>query len=61
MLPLTFVNACDYDKVQPSDKVSILGLKDFAPGKPLKCILKHADGTKDELWLNHTFNAQQIE
>ena len=33
LLPLTFVNAADYDKIQPTDKISLLGLKDFAPGK----------------------------
>lgn len=33
MLPLTFANPADYDKITPFDKVSILGLKDLAPGK----------------------------
>lgn len=33
MLPLTFASASDYDKVLPDDKVSLLGLKDLAPGK----------------------------
>lgn len=33
MLPLTFVNPEDYDKIQPSDKVSLLDLKSLAPGK----------------------------
>lgn len=29
--------------------------------QPLKCILTHTDGGKDEILLNHTFNEQQIE
>ena len=33
MLPLTFANPADYDKIQPTDKISLLGLKDLAPGK----------------------------
>lgn len=33
MLPLTFADPSDYDKVQPTDKISLLGLKDLAPGK----------------------------
>lgn len=33
MLPLTFSNPADYDKVQPFDKVSLLGLADLTPGK----------------------------
>jgi len=60
MLPLTFANNADYDKVQPSDRVSLVGLKSLAPGKPLKCVLKHADGKKDEIMLNHSFNDLQI-
>ena len=61
MLPLTFADPMDYDKVRPDDKVSLVGLKEFAPGKPIKCVLKHSDGTKDEFPLEHTFNAGQIE
>ena len=33
LLPLTFSNPSDYDKIRPDDKISIRGLKDFAPGK----------------------------
>lgn len=60
MLPLTFTNPADFDKVMEDDKVSIVGLKAFAPGAPLRMILKHADGTVDEVMLNHTFNQNQI-
>lgn len=61
MLPLTFSNSFDYDKVRPDDKVSLVGLKDFAPNKPIKCVLKHSDGSKDEINLDHSFNSGQIE
>ena len=33
LLPLTFANSADYDKIQPDDKLSLLGLNDLAPGK----------------------------
>lgn len=33
LLPLTFSNPADYDKIQPNDKISLLGLKDLTPGK----------------------------
>ncbi|CAL7933089.1 unnamed protein product [Xylocopa violacea] len=33
LLPLTFANPSDYDKIEPTDKISLLGLKDLAPGK----------------------------
>ena len=94
MLPLTFSDPADYDKVQPFDKVSLLGLADLAPGKvsyvvvvvvaaaaaavvvmcgsvsvnvppsptlqPVKCVLRHEDGSSDELMLQHTMNEAQI-
>jgi len=61
MLPLTFSVPTDYDKVQSTDKIDLVGLKEFAPNKPIKCILHHIDGSKDEIMLNHSFNAGQIE
>jgi hypothetical protein len=33
MLPLTFADKADYDKIRPDDKISITGLTTFAPGK----------------------------
>ncbi|VDK44952.1 unnamed protein product [Anisakis simplex] len=61
MLPLTFANPSDYDKIQPDDKISLIGLSLLSPGKAVKCELKHSNGTTEEIWLNHTFNEQQIE
>lgn len=39
LLPLTFADPADYDKICPDDKISIVGLKTFAPGK-VSIILK---------------------
>jgi aconitate hydratase len=61
MLGLTFADKNDYTKVQEDDNIDILGLTTFAPGVPLTIVLNHADGTKDEIKANHTYNAQQIE
>ncbi|PRD47185.1 aconitate hydratase [Sphingobacterium haloxyli] len=61
MLGLTFDNKDDYDKIQENDTIDILGLTEFAPGKPLTLVLHHADGTQDSILVNHTYNAQQIE
>lgn len=47
LLPLTFANSADYDKIQPNDKISLLGLKDLAPGKVYR---------KDFLNIFTTFN-----
>jgi aconitate hydratase len=47
MLALTFVDPADYDKIQPDDKVDILGLESFSPGKNLTLVVKHKDGSKE--------------
>ncbi|CAG9862641.1 unnamed protein product [Phyllotreta striolata] len=60
ILPLTFADPSDYDKVQPTDKVSLKGLKGLAPGKQVECVLKHADGSVDKIKLNHSLNEPQI-
>jgi aconitate hydratase len=60
MLPLTFTNSADYDKIQEDDKLSIIGLIDLAPGKQVKLVIKHKDSSQDEIQLNHTFNESQI-
>jgi len=61
MLALTFANKEDYDKIQEDDSIDIVGLTEFAPGKPLTVILHHADGGTDAFTVNHTYNEQQIE
>ena len=61
MLALTFVNPADYDLVRQDDLVSITNFETFAPGKTLNIELKHADGTVDNIEVQHSYNAQQIE
>ena len=60
MLALTFANPADYDLIQEDDNIDIVGLDSFAPGLPLTVVLNHADGSKDEIKVNHTYNAGQI-
>ncbi|MEP2025549.1 MAG: aconitate hydratase [Reichenbachiella sp.] len=61
MLGLTFANEADYDKIQEDDTFDFIDLKDFAPGKPLTILAKHADGSEDTIVTNHTYNEGQIE
>jgi aconitate hydratase len=61
MLGLTFANEADYDKIKEDDTFNFIDLKDFAPGKQLTLELAHANGTKETIKLNHTYNAQQID
>ncbi|MBK7446757.1 MAG: aconitate hydratase [Ignavibacteria bacterium] len=59
MLPLTFADPSDYDKIKEDDKIDLL-VQDLSPGKQVKMIVNHSDGTSDEVMLNQTFNEQQI-
>jgi aconitate hydratase len=60
MLALTFANEADYDKIQENDTINFLDLTEFAAGKPLSLEFVHADGSKDVILANHTYNDGQI-
>lgn len=60
MLALTFVNKADYDKIRETDRISVVGLRNFVPGKPLTVILYHKDGTQESFEAEHTYNEIQI-
>ena len=61
MLGLTFANEADYDRIISDDTFNFTDLADFAPGKQLNLEVVHADGSIDNVKLNHTYNAQQID
>jgi len=61
MLGLTFANEADYDKIKEDDTFNFIDLEDFAPNKQLTLEVVHADGSKENLKLNHTYNQAQIE
>jgi len=61
MLALTFDDKADYDKFREDDNIDINGLTTFAPNQKLTLVLHHADGAKDEISVNHSYNEQQIE
>ncbi|GAB5419041.1 MAG: aconitate hydratase [Crocinitomicaceae bacterium] len=61
MLGLTFDNENDYDKIKEDDTFNFTDLNEFAAGKQLTLEVVHADGSKEELKLNHTYNEQQID
>jgi aconitate hydratase len=61
ILALTFANPADYLKIQEGDRLAILGLREFAPGRQLVLIRTGTDGKQEEILLQHTFNAGQIE
>lgn len=61
MLALTFANPADYDKIQEDDSIDIMGLTEFAPGKNLKIVLNHKDGSMETIEAKHSYNEGQIE
>ncbi len=60
ILPLTFADLGDYDKVQQDDRIAIRGLAALAPGKPLKVELTHGGGAVESFPVNHTMTDEQI-
>ncbi|MBG6235497.1 aconitate hydratase [Pedobacter sp. CAN_A7] len=61
MLGLTFCNKEDYDLIREDDVIDIVGLTTFTPDVPLTVVFNHSDGTTDEIKVNHSYNAQQID
>ncbi|WP_417266156.1 aconitate hydratase [Brumimicrobium sp.] len=61
MLGLTFANEADYDLIQEDDTFNFVDIADFAPNKPLTIEIVHADGSKDTIKANHTYNDAQIK
>ncbi|CCH59812.1 hypothetical protein TBLA_0B09940 [Henningerozyma blattae CBS 6284] len=61
LLALNFKDPADYDKINPDDKIDIIGLSEFAPGK---CVTMRVTPKNGDSWtteLTHTFNEEQIE
>jgi len=61
MLGLTFAIEADYDLIQEDDTFNFVDISEFAPEKPLTIEVVHADGSKDTIMANHTYNLAQIE
>ncbi len=61
LLPLTFADPADYEKVRADDAVDVIGLDSLAPGRALRVVLHHADGSTDEFAANHTMSDEHIE
>jgi aconitate hydratase len=60
MLPLTFADINDYDKIREDDKIDLY-VKNLIPGEQVRMTLKHSDGSEEIILLNHTMNYQQTE
>jgi len=60
VLPLTFADPADYDRITGNDRITLKGLKSLAPGVPLTLVVKSAKGDSFEVKANHTLNEGQI-
>lgn len=60
VLAFTFANPADYDLIQEDDRFDI-HVSSIAPGKPVKVVAHHADGSSNDFMVNHTLNETQIE
>ncbi|MCP3982022.1 MAG: aconitate hydratase [bacterium] len=61
VLPLTFTDPADYDKVRETDRISVTGLAGLTPGGTLSVTLHHEDGSEDSFEVKQSLNAEQIE
>ncbi len=61
VLPLTFADPADYEKIRVDDRVDITGLADLAPGSRVTVVLHHSDGTSESFAANHTMSPEHIE
>jgi len=60
ILPLTFKDPRDYDRVGAQDRVSVTGLAALAPGKPVTVTLKKPDGRTETFEALHSLTDEHI-
>ena len=60
LLPLTFADPADYDRVLEADRVSITGLASLRPGAPVRVVLHHGGGAEETIEARHSLSEEQI-
>ncbi|KAF4819993.1 Aconitate hydratase [Colletotrichum siamense] len=63
MLPLTFADPADYDKVRDGDKITLLDVEEgeLQPGKQVTMEVVTKEGSRWKARLNHSYELNQIE
>ena len=61
LLPLTFINKDDFEKIQENDRISISGLDGLTQEGTLNVHINHEDGSTDEISVKHSLNEQEIQ
>ncbi len=60
VLPLTFADPTDWEKIGRDTRVSVVGLANLTPDTPVKVVLHHPDGSTNEIVCKHTMNDEHI-
>ncbi|MDH3513286.1 MAG: aconitate hydratase, partial [Gammaproteobacteria bacterium] len=60
VLPLTFANPADYDRIRQDDRIQLLGLDLLAPGQKVEVRITHADGSHESFPALHSLTQDQI-
>ena len=61
LLALTFDSPDDYERIREDDRLSLTGLSELAPGRPVQCTVSHSDGTTETLQLHHSYSESQLD
>jgi len=61
VLPLTFNDPGDYDRVRRDDRLTFEKLDSLSPGKPVEVEITHPDGSKEKFTASHSLTPEQIE
>ena len=61
MLPLTFADPADYDRISEDDRIAVRGLAELTPGQPVTIEVTQPSGDSWSFQANHTFSPQQVE
>jgi len=60
ILPLTFVNPDDYEKIREGDTVSLEYLHELDPVRTINMHVEHQDGTSEVVTLRHNLNLEHL-
>jgi len=61
MLPLTFADPADYDRIGEDDRIAVRGLAELTPDQPVTIEVTLPSGDTWNFQANHTFSPQQVE
>jgi aconitate hydratase len=60
VLPLTFADAADYERIRVDDRLSFKGLDEIKPGSTIAVEILHADGARETISVRHSLTPEQI-